>query len=146
MKKSKTRGQTTPERDLSDLERQVMQIVWSLGRVTAKDVKDALERTHPLALTTVLTILTRLKGKKYVREVPSLKRSKVFNAVVPRKAVAGRTLKKVLRQFFGDSPSELIAHLIKHEKVDAEEMREIRNLLDQHASSRTIKKGGNDHV
>ncbi|WP_214406117.1 BlaI/MecI/CopY family transcriptional regulator [Pseudonocardia lacus] len=51
---------------LGELERAVMEILWSAGApVTARDVQDALG-TRDLATTTVLTVLGRLERKGLV--------------------------------------------------------------------------------
>ncbi|MCO1656030.1 BlaI/MecI/CopY family transcriptional regulator [Pseudonocardia humida] len=51
---------------LGELERAVMEILWSAGSpVTARDVQDALG-TRDLATTTVLTVLGRLERKGLV--------------------------------------------------------------------------------
>ena len=130
-------------KELSELERMVMQIVWEKGRVTAKQVKEALDETKSLALTTILTVLSRLKEKRYIKEVPSLGRSAVFQAIVPKEKVAFKTVRRVLMQFFSDSPSTLMAHLLKNEDITDEELAEIRRLLTT-KTSKNIKKERKD--
>ena len=49
---------------------------------------------------------------------------------VARERVAGRPLRELLRDYFGGSASRLMAHLIRERSVDAEELAEIRRLLD----------------
>jgi predicted transcriptional regulator len=52
---------------LGDLERAVMEVLWAAsGPLTAKDIGDALGGDRALAVTTVLTILSRLEGKGVV--------------------------------------------------------------------------------
>lgn len=40
-----------------------MRVVWERGRVTVRDVLEALEPTRPLAYTTVMTVMSRLAEK-----------------------------------------------------------------------------------
>jgi predicted transcriptional regulator len=48
---------------LGDLERAVMEVVWSRGAVTVRDVQDALTPRRALAYTTVMTVMARLADK-----------------------------------------------------------------------------------
>ena len=50
--------------DLGDLERDVMQLVWAEGPITAETVRERLERK--LKESTVRTVLRRLEEKGYV--------------------------------------------------------------------------------
>lgn len=51
------------EKLLGELELTVMRVVWERGRVTVRDVLEALEPTRPLAYTTVMTVMSRLAEK-----------------------------------------------------------------------------------
>jgi predicted transcriptional regulator len=53
-----------------------------------------------------------------------------FRARVSKKAVAQRTVKQMLRNLFEDSPREAIAFLLKEESLDADELNEIRKMID----------------
>jgi len=114
---------------LTDLETEVMQVLWKLGTATAGEMRETLAATRPLALTTVLTVLGKLREKKVVRLVPTIGRAMKFRAVVPRAAVAGRSLRGLLERFFNGSPASLMAHLVKEGDLDDAEMKEIRRLL-----------------
>src|SRR5205823_4626911 len=47
-----------------ELERAIMEVVWSAGRpVTGRQVVDELAQARPVAYTTVLTVMDRLVGK-----------------------------------------------------------------------------------
>ena len=120
----------TDNKELTNLERQIMEVIWKLKKTTSKEIKEHLDAEKPLALTTILTVLARLMEKKYIKEIPSLGRTRVFQPIIPKESVAGKTLRKVIKQFFSGSPSELMAHLLKNENISEEELGEIRNLLE----------------
>ena len=124
-----------PERDLSDLEREVMSVLWDKGRSTSCQVKEILDIRKPLALTTILTILSRLRKKGYVMEVPSPGRSMVFAPRVPRKSVAQKRISGLLKQFFSGSPASLVAHLLDHEKIPEAELDEVRRMIEEKMKS-----------
>ena len=49
--------------DLSPAQRQIMEIVWELGEVSAREVRRVLARTRPVARNTVRTLLERMEEK-----------------------------------------------------------------------------------
>ena len=55
-------------RRLPDAELEVMQAIWECEEpVSRADIDVILKDTHPMALTTLLTLLTRLSEKGFVR-------------------------------------------------------------------------------
>ena len=55
-------------RRLPDAELEVMQAVWACEAPVARaDIDAKLKDTHPMALTTLLTVLTRLADKGFIR-------------------------------------------------------------------------------
>lgn len=119
-----------PQQDLSDLERDVMMVLWSKKIATSRQIKDELDASRPLALTTILTILARLKKKNYIEEIPSTGRSMVFKPLVPREPVLRKKIRGILAQFFSGSPSLLVSHLLHDELVNREELMEIKKLIE----------------
>jgi predicted transcriptional regulator len=111
---------------LSRLESVIMGVLWDRGDSTAKEVREILMDSKPLAHTTVLTILSRLKEKGYIREVPSLGRSLTFRPVVPRERIAKTSVSEVIARFFGGSPQELVSHLIEEKHLNEGDLEDIR--------------------
>ena len=55
-------------RKLPDSELEVMQAVWACEiPVNRKKIEEHLKDKHPIALTTLLTLLTRLAEKEFIR-------------------------------------------------------------------------------
>lgn len=120
------------QRRLSALEQELMLVIWDKGRTTAKEIKATLDKTRPLAQTTILTVLSRLKSKGYVHEVPSLGRSLVFEASVPKENVANRDVQRLIDHYFSGSPSEMVAYLVSNGSLEREEVQAMRHVLDSH--------------
>jgi len=114
---------------LSRLEAVLMGVLWEKGDSTAKEVRAALLETKPLAHTTVLTILSRLKKKGYIKEVPSLGRSLTFRPIVPREKAAKASVEEVIAHFFDGSPEKLVTHLIENKHLSREDLDDIRKKL-----------------
>ena len=55
-------------RRVPDAELEVMQAIWACEPpVSRTDINEILKDTHPMALTTLLTVLTRLSEKGFVQ-------------------------------------------------------------------------------
>ena len=53
---------------LPDSELEVMQAIWSLEAPVARvDIEEVLKDSYPIAMTTLLTLLTRLSEKGFIR-------------------------------------------------------------------------------
>ena len=54
-------------RRLPDAEQEVMQAIWACtAPVVRTDIEKILYKTHPMAMTTLLTLLTRLSEKGFI--------------------------------------------------------------------------------
>jgi BlaI family penicillinase repressor len=121
---------------LTPLELKLMQVFWARGDATTAEVRKALQKEHPMAATTVHTLVTKLREKGYIEPIPTVERSVRFAPRVERAQVARRSLRELLDAFFGGSPKSLMAHLLKEESLDEAEMAQIRKML------RSSKKHG----
>lgn len=115
------------EPELTGLELEIMQAIWKRGNATAAEVGEELKR--PLAGTTIHTVLANLKAKGFIEPIPTVERVLRFAPVVAREKVATRSLRQVMRDFFGGSPQLLLAHLLKEEKVSESELAELKAML-----------------
>jgi BlaI family transcriptional regulator, penicillinase repressor len=123
--------------ELSRLELSVMATVWELGDCSSAEVIAEFTKRRRLAVTTIRTVLANLRKKGYVEPIPTIERGFRLRARVTRDAVAGRTLRGLVGSLFGGSPRQAIAHLLKDERLDEAELKEIRRLLDEHRGGKT---------
>ena len=130
MKKNKA-GQLTP------LELRLMQILWEKKNANAAEIQEILKDNRPLASTTIHTVLANLRKKGYIQPIPTVERALRFAPRISRNKIAGRSLTKLIAEFFNGSPGRLMAHLLKEENLDEDELKEIRSLI-----SNARKKGG----
>src|SRR5215208_1312014 len=115
---------------LTDAELRVMRVLWTRPRATVSDVIDRMEPGPRPAHNTVLTVLGILQRKGWVtREKEG--RAHAYLAVVDRLEARRTALTQLLSRFFDNSPRELVLDLLGHERVDAEELRQVRELIAQ---------------
>jgi len=130
----RAKSETSKRAELTPLELRVMQVLWERGDATAAEIRQALVVQPPLAGTTVHTVLANLRKKGYLAPIPTIERALRFRPRVSREQVARSSLTHLLGNFFGGSPHRLMAHLIREEELDEEELGEIRKLLRAHGS------------
>jgi BlaI family penicillinase repressor len=116
--------------ELSPLELEVMNVIWELGECTSADVISEFTKIRKLANTTIRTVLANIRKKGYLDVIPSVEPRIRFRPTVSKRSVTRRTVKQLLSNMFSDSPREAIAFLLEEENIGAEELDEIRKLLD----------------
>jgi len=120
--------------ELSDLELEIMNVVWELGACTSAEVIDAVRKTRRLADTTIRTVLSNIRKKGYIEQVPSMQRGYRFRPTVDREKVARRSLKKLIGNLFDGSARGAIMQLIGDESIADSDLKEIRKLIDERKS------------
>src|SRR5438309_3883832 len=116
--------------DLGDLEREVMQLVWANGPVTAEAVREQLARR--LKESTVRTVLRRLEEKGYVTHTVD-GRTYVHEAAQPRGRVAAKAVQRIVDWFCNGSIEEVLVGMVDTAMLD---QRQLRLLADQVAKAR----------
>jgi predicted transcriptional regulator len=121
---------------LSRRERQIMDILYQLGRATAGDVGKALPGEP--SDSTVRTQLRVLEAKGHVRHEEDGLRY-VYIPTVPRRVVRRSALKHVVNTFFDGSVEKVVAALLGPDggRLTEEELDRIADLV---AKARTEEK------
>src|SRR4029453_13712071 len=120
--------------DLGDLERDVMQVVWADGPVTAESVRERL--TRRLKESTVRTVLRRLEEKGYVSHTVD-GRTYVYHATQPRGRVAAKAVQRIVDWFCNGSVEEVLVGMVDSAMLD---QRQLRMLADKIAGAKRGKK------
>ena len=119
-----TRQKLTP-RELA-----IMEIVWDRGDATVRDVHDALSRRRKVAYTTVMTLMTILTTKGHLTRRRD-EHAYVYSSTRPRHHAVARLVSDFVDRVFSGSAQPLLLHLVKHEKLTAEERAELRRIIDE---------------
>jgi predicted transcriptional regulator len=123
-----------PARVLGPQELQIMKVVWELGRVTVRDVYEALRERRQIAYTTVMTMMNILDQKGFLKRTPGEDRAFVYEPARSRQAVMRAMVKEFLDRVFGGSANPLMLHLIEDKHVTKKDLDELRRAIG--------KKGG----
>jgi BlaI family penicillinase repressor len=114
---------------ISRRERQVMDILFRLGKATAEEVLNELP--DPPGYSAVRALLVTLEGKGLVKHAKE-SRKYVYQPTVPEKKAKRTALTQLIATFFEGSPEKLVASLLdpQEQKLSREEIEKIRKLID----------------
>jgi len=119
-------------RRLPESELTVMQALWSVPAPALRaDIEGALDPAHPLAQTTVLTLLSRLSEKGFVR-IEKQGRSARYTPLISREDYIAEEGHRFFHNLCGGDLPAFAAGLI-HSGLSKEELLELKALLERDA-------------
>ena len=121
---------------LSNLEMRIMEILWSDGASSIREVQERFPTKKRPAYTTVQTMVYRLETKKAVRRAKKISTAHIFEATIPRDAARKRLIDDLLAVFGGEA-QPIMTHLIEARKLTMDNVRE----AERHLRSLVEKEG-----
>lgn len=117
-------------RRLPDTELEVMQALWASDTpVPRVQLEERLAQTHPMATTTLLTLLSRLSEKGFVR-VDKEGRKSLYAPLVTREDYLAAQSRSFIQKLCGGSLSTFASALCDS-GLSKEELEELRELLKE---------------
>ena len=104
-----------------------MKVVWDLGKATVREVYEVLLERRHVAYTTVMTMMKILETKGYLKKTEG-ERAHVYRATRPKQQVIQGMVREFVNRVFNGSAQPLLLHLVRDEKLTAEELAEIARL------------------
>lgn len=116
----------------TELELQILKILWRLGQSSAQSVRAALadDEDRELARTTVVTTLNIMNDKGLVSRELSGK-AYLFSPAVQKKEVSQGMLGDLLSRVFDGSAEALLLNLLESEHVSDDEHRQLRKVINR---------------
>ena len=116
-------------RVLGAQELQIMTLVWDRGRVTVRDVYEALRTRRQVAYTTVMTTMNILDQKGFLKRIPGEDRAFVYEPARSRQSVMRAMVNEFLDRVFGGSANPLMLHLIEAKHLTEKDLDELRRAI-----------------
>jgi predicted transcriptional regulator len=113
---------------LTDLENEVMRVVWESEPCSVEAVYDVVSRNRDLKETTVRTLLRRLEQKGYLRH-ESEGRAYLYRATEPSRSLAARAVRQIIDRLCRGSVEELVSGMIDANVLTREEMSRLEELV-----------------
>ncbi len=117
-------------RRLPDAEQEVMQAIWACTAPVARtDIEEILFKTHPMAMTTLLTLLTRLSEKGFITIEKNGRRSYYTPCISQEDYLASQS-KSFVDKLCGGNISTFATALC-NSGLTKEELAELREMLER---------------
>jgi BlaI family penicillinase repressor len=117
------------DKQLTNLQMDVMQVLWQQGEATVAQVHTAMQDERKLAMTTVATLLSRLE-KYGLLAHRTEGRQYVYRPLVSQSEVRRSRLTELIDQFFHGNPTDLVYHLINEAEIDNEDIARLQSLIE----------------
>jgi BlaI family transcriptional regulator, penicillinase repressor len=113
---------------LTKLELQIMEVLWTSGRASIREIQESFPGKRRPAYTTIQTTVYRLEGKQAVRRVKKVGNFHIFEAAISRENAQRRLIDDLL-SLFGGRPQPVMAHLVESGKLTLEDIKESEKTL-----------------
>ena len=119
-----------PIRRLPDSELEVMQAVWDCSPpVSRSDIEKIVNKTHPMAVTTILTLLYRLVEREFLT-VEKTGNSNFYTPTVQKSDYLAAQSKSLIIKLCGGD-MRIFATALCDSGISKEEIEQLRRLLER---------------
>ena len=113
---------------LTELELEIMKIVWERETSTVRDIYEILRARRQIAYTTVMTMMRILEKKRHLK-VSRADRAHVYRPARPQQRVVGDMVREFIDRVFGGAAEPLVQHLVNDRHLSEDDLREIAKQL-----------------
>lgn len=121
-----------PSKYPTELELEILKILWDANAATVREVRDTLAPIRDLAYTSVMTTMNIMVDKGYVtrrRTGPSY----VYEPAVTEDAITKTMVRDLVDRAFEGSASALLLQLLDEKNLDPGELKELRRIINRKA-------------
>src|SRR6059058_5554559 len=113
---------------LTDLENEIMRVVWDSAPCSVEAVYEVISRSRDLKETTIRTLLRRLEQKGYLRH-ESEGRAYVYRATERPSSLAARAVRQIIDRFCQGSVEELVSGMVDAKMLSKSEMARLEEFV-----------------
>jgi len=115
---------------ISEAEWEALRVLWEKERSTASEIIEALSKNTNWKPTTIKTLLARLVKKKAVG-FQEVDRTYFYFPLVTQSECTKVENRSFLQRVYGGALKPMLAQFIQDEKLTADEIEELKRLLDE---------------
>jgi predicted transcriptional regulator len=120
----------SPSSRPNDVELAILRVIWSREACTVREVHDALRAQRDTGYTSTLKMMQVMCEKGLLKRDDS-QRPQVYRPAIPQEQTQKKIVRDLVHTVFGGSARKLVMQAVQSHKISREELKEIRNLLDQ---------------
>ena len=113
-------------------EEEAMLSIWQLDGGFVKEILDNLKGDKP-PYTTLASTIKNLSRKGYVKAV-RYANAKRYEPLISESAYKGKFMNSFVGDYFRNSYKEMVSFFVKEEKLSAEELKEIMDMIEKNKS------------
>lgn len=111
-------------------ELEVLALIWQKGNLTVRQVHDQIKTNRDIGYTTTLKIMQIMYEKGMLKRLKAGKTHK-YSAVESQQKTQSGLVNKIVDAAFHGSGKDLVIQALGSTKTSKEELKEIRNYLDE---------------
>ncbi len=120
----------------TELELEILKILWRDGPANVRIVREALAQTRKLAYTSVMTTMTIMVEKGYLKRTKK-GGSYTYQPRVTEQDTGRRMLGDLVDRVFDGSAQAAMLHLLEASEIDEAELHRIRELINSKVKERS---------
>lgn len=114
---------------LTNKEEEIMHILWKLEKAFVKDVLAEIKDDKP-HYNTLSTIIRNLEEKGYVGHA-AYGNTHQYHPVITKEEYRQGFMNNAIQNYFNNSYKSMVSFFAKEEKISAEELREILEMIEK---------------
>ena len=114
----------------TESELEILQILWTKGLATVREVHEVLSKTKDAGYTTTLKLMQIMNEKGLVKRDDSM-RTHIYQASVNKEKTQKHLLGKMIDSLFGGNTTQLVMQALGEHKANPEELQKIQELLNE---------------
>jgi BlaI family penicillinase repressor len=126
----------SPSSQPNDVELAILRVIWNRKACTVREVHDALQAERDTGYTSTLKMMQVMCEKGLLKR-DDAQRPQVYRPAIPQEQTQKKIVRDLVNTVFGGSARKLVMQAVQSHKISREELKEIRNLLDQLEEGKT---------
>ncbi len=116
--------------NISNLEWEILRIIWQKGKITVKEISKALSEPNKRAYTTIQTYMERMIEKGFLTK-EKIGLVNFYHAAVQKKNFISKETSKFIQNVFAGSYSNFAAYLFDSDKLEKNDVEKIKKMIEK---------------
>lgn len=117
------------EKPLTEVELQLMNVIWALGSCTVKDVQIEISKDRESAYTSIATIMKILETKGIIKSTKNDK-AHIYTSLITKESYEAQSLEHLSENLFQGDSSMMVMRLLNDSNLSKKDLMAIRKVLD----------------